>query len=134
LFGRLRIAWLRRTRNIGIPRVSGFHRFFTQGLLRRRERDGDEMLARGTLNLPSAQTFIALQVLVALGTGELELAHGMTVSGACARANVELRVGFVWQLSSRPDETLILKHGVKSEGRIPKSEKSPKAEFRNLRA
>jgi hypothetical protein len=93
LFGRLRIAGLGPAWNVGIPRVSGFHRFFSQGLLRGRERDGDEMLARGALNLPSAQTFITLQVLVALGTGELELAHGMTVSGAFARANLELRGG-----------------------------------------
>ena len=91
LLGRLRIAGLGGARNVGIPCVSGFHRFFPLGLLRGRERDADKMLAGRALNLPPAQPFIALQVLVALGAGELKLAHGMTVSGAPARANVELR-------------------------------------------
>lgn len=39
------------------------------------------MLARGALNLFPTEPLIALQVLLAMRTGELEVAHGGNVAG-----------------------------------------------------
>ena len=49
------------------------------------------MIARGTLNLFSAQPFIALQVLFAMRAREFKLAHAETVSadGISAIADYE---------------------------------------------
>jgi hypothetical protein len=48
------------------------------------------MIASRTLNLFSTQPLIALQVLFAMRTRELELAHGETVSGSGRSAMAEL--------------------------------------------
>ena len=56
--------------------MPGFGGEFFTGLLRRRGRDDDEVLARRALDLFSAEAVVALQMLVAMRTGKLELAHG----------------------------------------------------------
>src|SRR5436190_13484616 len=67
-------------RHEGGPGLAGFRREFALRLLRRRRRNHNEMIARGALNLFSAQAFVALQVLIAMRTGKLELAHGPIIA------------------------------------------------------
>ena len=76
--GRFRWFWLRGNKRR--PGLSGLGRVIALRQLRGRGRNHNEVMAGRTLNLFSAHALVALQVLIALRAGKLELAHGRTLA------------------------------------------------------
>jgi hypothetical protein len=59
----------------GIPRFARLDGLVSFGQFGWAQGDGDQMIARGALNLFPGELFVGLQVLLAVRTGEFELAH-----------------------------------------------------------
>jgi hypothetical protein len=82
-FGRILFGTDRKTlRTLGIsrwhkrcPGFAGF-RIILRGLPGH-GRNADEVITTRTLNFPAGKLFIALQVLLAFGTGKFEFVHGL---------------------------------------------------------
>jgi hypothetical protein len=64
-------------RHVGRPGLAGFGFVFDR--FPRHVRDGDEMIAAGTLDLPAGELFLALQMLLAMRALEFEFAHGLVM-------------------------------------------------------
>jgi hypothetical protein len=62
-----------------VPRFARLHGLVAFGQLRRAQGDGDQMIARGALNLFSGELFVRLQMLLAVWAGEFEFAHKLVV-------------------------------------------------------
>ena len=61
------------------PSLAGF-RFILSGSAGN-VRDADQMMAVGALNLPARRLLVALQMLLAVRTGEFELVHRIQGAG-----------------------------------------------------
>ena len=76
--GRLALFWL--WGNVRRPGLSGLRGVIALRLLGGGRRNDDQMMASGTLDLFPAHALIALQVLITLRAGKLELTHDRTLA------------------------------------------------------